>query len=508
MQSQTEKTWIPAIRRRDEPVLLNSWLRTAYQDQYHQEILLLPRGIHDFKYLDGSVVFEANDLGMFEANLAERLSPDYLEFIIRRCRTESDRLLRTAREIESEAPYDSMTNVELLSLFTTYSSDVIRVMPFLAGMVILEGVLGRKFQDKLATHAKQREIEADAEVYLDSLMFPREKTNPSLALIGLYELAAEADSDSSLRELFDLEATKGLAQIREKSPAFMDRLDAYLREYDWMDMEFYTGRPVPAVELFARIAEVIEDARNRLARIEQDIKQAEQEFERASDKLRLTPELRAFIDLTQALHYQRQYRADALFKAGRDVFELMTTIAERLGVDYDALISLTWPEITDSLVKGELTVDRKTLTARQTDYGMVIVDGVHTFVTGDVLAKELASLPRVEEEVKELQGSIAFRGTYRGRVAIVTQPDEIDKVRPGDVLVSPMTSPYYVPAMVRAGAIVTDEGGILSHAAIVSRELGIPCVIGTGNATHVLTDGQLVEIDASGETGRVRVVEE
>jgi pyruvate,water dikinase len=83
-------------------------------------------------------------------------------------------------------------------------------------------------------------------------------------------------------------------------------------------------------------------------------------------------------------------------------------------------------------------------------------------------------------------------------------PEEVDKVRNGDVLVSPMTDPYYVPAMVRAGAIVTDEGGILSHAAIVSRELGIPCIVGTGNATSALRDGELVQVDASGDVGYVR----
>ena len=62
--------------------------------------------------------------------------------------------------------------------------------------------------------------------------------------------------------------------------------------------------------------------------------------------------------------------------------------------------------------------------------------------------------------------------------------------------------------MIRAGAIVTDEGGILSHAAIVSRELGVPCIVGTGKATSVLKNGIIVEIDALGERGRVTIVKE
>lgn len=72
-------------------------------------------------------------------------------------------------------------------------------------------------------------------------------------------------------------------------------------------------------------------------------------------------------------------------------------------------------------------------------------------------------------------------------------------------MVSTMTFPHFIPAMEKAGAFITDEGGILCHAAIVAREMGKPCIIGTGNATRVLKDGDLVEVDA--ERGIVRKVE-
>lgn len=89
-------------------------------------------------------------------------------------------------------------------------------------------------------------------------------------------------------------------------------------------------------------------------------------------------------------------------------------------------------------------------------------------------------------------------------MTVVTTYEEIGKVKSGDVLVSPMTDPYYVSAMTKAGAIITDEGGILSHAAIISRELGIPCVIGTKHATKILKDGDLVEVDAN--EGVVKII--
>lgn len=88
-------------------------------------------------------------------------------------------------------------------------------------------------------------------------------------------------------------------------------------------------------------------------------------------------------------------------------------------------------------------------------------------------------------------------GVGMGPVKIVRHPSEIKNVKRGEVLVTEMTTPDYVPAMKRASAIITDTGGMTSHAAIVSRELGVPCVVGTGNATSILKDGLEVSVDGS-----------
>jgi pyruvate,water dikinase len=96
-----------------------------------------------------------------------------------------------------------------------------------------------------------------------------------------------------------------------------------------------------------------------------------------------------------------------------------------------------------------------------------------------------------------LKGAAASLGLYSGPIIILHSPQEIDKVQKGDILVTEMTTPDYVPAMKRAGAIITDTGGQTSHAAIVSRELGIPCVVGTGTASHSLKNGQIVSVDGA-----------
>ena len=96
-----------------------------------------------------------------------------------------------------------------------------------------------------------------------------------------------------------------------------------------------------------------------------------------------------------------------------------------------------------------------------------------------------------------LEGLAASPGVGVGKVKIVKKPSEINIVKEGDVLVAEMTNPDYVPAMKRASAIVTDLGGRTSHAAIVSRELGIPAVVGTSHATKMLRVGELITVDGA-----------
>lgn len=96
----------------------------------------------------------------------------------------------------------------------------------------------------------------------------------------------------------------------------------------------------------------------------------------------------------------------------------------------------------------------------------------------------------------EIRGAIAQKGVIRGTVRLVFTGKDMSKVQDGDILVSPMTRPEFLPAMKRAAAFVTDEGGITCHAAIVAREMKKPCIIGTKTATSVLKDGDKVEVDA------------
>ena len=104
-----------------------------------------------------------------------------------------------------------------------------------------------------------------------------------------------------------------------------------------------------------------------------------------------------------------------------------------------------------------------------------------------------------------VQGVPGSSGTYRGTARVVLEPSDPTALDPGDVLIAPHTDPSWTPLFVTAGAVVVNVGATLSHAIIVSRELGLPCVVSATDATRLIPDGALVEV--SGDTGLVTVIE-
>lgn len=132
------------------------------------------------------------------------------------------------------------------------------------------------------------------------------------------------------------------------------------------------------------------------------------------------------------------------------------------------------------------------------------------YIVGEEVDEIISKLSYVSIDTNEIKGNVGNKGNYIGKVKKIdfslktNFQHEISVMNKGDVLVSGSTGPEMILACRKAGAIVTDEGGIISHAAIVSRELNIPSVIGTKIATRVLKDGDLVEVDAN--KGIVKII--
>jgi pyruvate,water dikinase len=120
------------------------------------------------------------------------------------------------------------------------------------------------------------------------------------------------------------------------------------------------------------------------------------------------------------------------------------------------------------------------------------------------LFKFFGALPPTRDERAVIRGNGGSPGRATGPARIVRSLAGVGKLQPADVLVVETTAPPWTPLFATAAAVVSDTGGILSHCAVVAREYGIPAVVGTGNATALLQDGQLIEVD--GDAGTVRVV--
>lgn len=124
-----------------------------------------------------------------------------------------------------------------------------------------------------------------------------------------------------------------------------------------------------------------------------------------------------------------------------------------------------------------------------------------------IIGKDVKKIEKIVaggEKTGLLKGTIAYGGKARGKVVVITDPKKAKGFKKGNILVSGMTRPEYMPLIKKAAAFVTDSGGILCHAAIVARELKKPCIIGTRIATKVLKDGDLVEVDA--DKGVVKII--
>jgi phosphohistidine swiveling domain-containing protein len=200
-------------------------------------------------------------------------------------------------------------------------------------------------------------------------------------------------------------------------------------------------------------------------------------------------ELKNLAEISQDLVYLRTLRTDVLFELMWIARPILTKIARSFDLsfeelrDYDAL----------ALIDGK---------KEKYEYGnFSAISWGSDFAFSHEPIFKFAS----QEWKNLIKGSVAYKGLVRGVVKIVKVAQEIGKVKEGDILVAPTTAPSFIIGMHKAAAFVTDEGGITSHAAIVSREMKKPCIIGTKIATRVLKDGDEVEVDA--EKGIVKILE-
>ncbi|PIZ51090.1 hypothetical protein COY27_04820 [Candidatus Woesearchaeota archaeon CG_4_10_14_0_2_um_filter_33_13] len=166
---------------------------------------------------------------------------------------------------------------------------------------------------------------------------------------------------------------------------------------------------------------------------------------------------------------------------------------------FESLISyMSRKDLLNLLEDKELNLEK--INQRKKEYLLVTKDGItKEYESPEIrktLLQEVSELKHLDE-INELKGRTACQGVVRGKVTIIHTMKDYPKIKEGDIIVTPMTKPSITTLLSKVKGIITNDGGALCHASIISREMNIPCVVGTIHATEVLKDGDEVLLDAN-----------
>jgi phosphohistidine swiveling domain-containing protein len=280
--------------------------------------------------------------------------------------------------------------------------------------------------------------------------------------------------------------------------------DKHAKQYGWISLRFFLGEPWRTEDILNRLSNISkEEAKNELEKRlnkrlekEEKIKVLTKDFSVDDKKV---------VDKIREIIFVRNQRADFFHESGYHIRPLLLKVAISLNVSYNEVLNLCVPEIVLAL-RGKLDY-KKHIEERKKNFLVYYGLGGPFILEGDNVKKFIernSFLKRSGDNLEELKGNIAYKGLATGVVRILKTDIDNKKVKRGDVVVAPMTIPSFMPALEKAVAFVTDEGGITCHASIVAREMHKPCIIGTKIATKVLKDGDLVEVDAN--RGVVKII--
>jgi phosphohistidine swiveling domain-containing protein len=231
------------------------------------------------------------------------------------------------------------------------------------------------------------------------------------------------------------------------------------------------------------------------------------DYKWALAKIKPKPNFKKIIIQTRKHSYLRNMRVESFFNVEYGAGFAYDEVAKRANFNPELIMEVTIPEMIDFLRKRKSLPGDKEMKKRIQNYAMTVKNGVTTLITNKEKIKEIAKKYYMYVEKSEIiHGKVAcLGGVIKGRAKICLDKNEIGKVKKGDILVANFTTPDFTPAMEKAAAIVADQGGLSSHAAIVSRELGVPCVMATKNGSRVIHENDLIEVNA--KTGVIKILE-
>lgn len=278
-------------------------------------------------------------------------------------------------------------------------------------------------------------------------------------------------------------------KLFKKDANFAKKLKEHLRRYRWIGTHHFWGTQKKMTDIFDDLKKNLESERDNRQKIVNS----------------LPEELKTVMSIMGDLAWIRLQAAEVSDIMTTEALDMFKQFAKELGIKYEDLIWLSDQELVDHL-ENKTKPSIIELNQRKKAVGLFHGGAEKISIISGKKLEELTNLfmPSIKLKTDIIKGVVANKGMARGKVMVVLVPERAKLFKKGNILVAPETTPDYVFLMKKAAAIITDTGGITSHAAIVSRELGKPCIIGTKIATQVLKDGNLVEVDAN--KGVIKVI--
>jgi len=288
----------------------------------------------------------------------------------------------------------------------------------------------------------------------------------------------------------------------DQSSELKNDIREYLKKYAWIYYRGGEGKVPKEKDIFKQILKMGPDFKQNLREISRNKKSLNNKSRALIKELRLNKKESRVVNIAKELVYFRTYRTDYLNWSFFNILPLLSEMGRRLNLSLSQVLYSRINELSEARPQKKNIINR-----RKNNY-FIMTNNPNEIIFSDepVEINNFKSKYLEEPEVAsgDIRGRTAFSGIVKNRVCVINDKRDFRKMKENMILVTSMTTPDFIQVMKMASAIVTDEGGITCHAAIVSRELKKPCVIATKIATKALKDGDLVEVDA--DKGVVRII--
>lgn len=292
-----------------------------------------------------------------------------------------------------------------------------------------------------------------------------------------------------------------LLQKQQKGRDISPDLKKHAKKYHWLKNNYAKDICLDAAYFLKELQEMNKlNPAEELKRLNVDLQQRKARKKVLIKELKLDKKAKNRIKITEVFAFMQDERKKYVLLATHQERKFLEEVSRRSRIPTE---DLEWTVIYEipALLNG--TFDLSQIPERKKYCCVIWTLQGYELIAGKEAEKIFEVFQQAASAEEEIRGIVACPGKVSGRVRIIRKRHDLINLHQGEILVTSMTRPEMVVAMKKAAAIVTDEGGITSHAAVVSRELHVPCIIGTKIATKVFRDGDVVEVDA--EKGIVRM---